>query len=325
MKRRALITGIGGQDGSLLAELLLAEGYEVFGAIRRPGSSYPNLHEISDRVELIQAELTDPPGLESALRTARPHEVYNLASVSFVPMSWEEPVLTAELAAVGATALLEAIRSVDPSIRYYQASSSEIFGEPVASPQDENTPLNPLTPYGVAKAYAHFITRSYRKRYGLHASCGILFNHTSPRQSVEFLPRKVANAAASISLGLSSEVKLGELSARRDWGFAGDYVRAQWLMVQQDVPNDYVIATGEMHSVEELVAEAFGFVGLDWHDHVRVDESLKRGKAELHDLVGDATRARADLGWRREYSFPELVQLLVAAELERLGQAPSSR
>jgi GDPmannose 4,6-dehydratase len=213
--------------------------------------------------------------------------------VSFVPMSWEQPVLTAELAAVGATALLEAIRSVDSSIRFYQASSSEIFGEPVASPQDENTPLNPLTPYGVAKAYAHFITRSYRKRYGLHASCGILFNHTSPRQSVEFLPRKVANAAASISLGLSSEVKLGELSARRDWGFAGDYVRAQWLMVQQDVPNDYVIATGEMHSVEELVAEAFGFVGLDWHDHVRVDESLKRGKAELHDLVGDATRARA--------------------------------
>ena len=271
MSRRALITGIGGQDGSLLAE-----GYDVFGVIRRSGSSYPNLRAIENRLELVEADLTDPAGLEGALRTSRPHEVYNLASVSFVPMSWEEPVLTAELAAVGATALLEAIRAVDPSIRFYQASSSEIFGEPVASPQNENTPLNPLTPYGVAKAYAHFITRSYRKRYGLHASCGILFNHTSPRQSLEFLPRKVANAAASISLGLTQEVRLGELSARRDWGFAGDYV----------------IATGEMHSVEELVAEAFSHVGLDWTAHVRVDESLKRGSAELHDLVGDATRAR---------------------------------
>ena len=236
LSRRALITGIGGQDGSLLAELLLAEGYDVYGVIRRPGSAYPNLDGIRNRVELIQAELTDPAGLVGALRASRPEEVYNLASASFVPMSWEEPVLTAELAAVGATALLEAIRAVDASIRFYQASSSEIFGEPVASPQDEDTPLNPLTPYGVAKAYAHFIARSYRKRYGLHASCGILFNHTSPRQSMEFLPRKVANAAASISLGLTSEVLLGELSARRDWGFAGDYVRAQWLMVQQDAP-----------------------------------------------------------------------------------------
>ena len=327
MSRRALITGIGGQDGSLLAEHLLAEGYDVFGVIRRSGSSYPNLRAIENRLELVEADLTDPAGLEGALRTSRPHEVYNLASVSFVPMSWEEPVLTAELAAVGATALLEAIRAVDPSIRFYQASSSEIFGEPVASPQDENTPLNPLTPYGVAKAYAHFITRSYRKRYGLHASCGILFNHTSPRQSLEFLPRKVANAAASISLGLTHEVWLGELSARRDWGFAGDYVRAQWLMLQQEVPGDYVIATGEMHSVEELVAEAFSHVGLDWTAHVRVDESLKRGSAELHDLVGDATRARRELGWERELSFPGLVRLLVDAEVELLGsgQAPSSR
>jgi len=225
-------------------------------------------------------------------------------------------VLTAELAAVGATSLLEAIRATDESIRFYQASSSEIFGEPVASPQHEDTPLNPLTPYGVAKAYAHFIARSYRKRYGLHASCGILFNHTSPRQSVEFLPRKVAAAAASISLGKSSEVRLGELSARRDWGYAADYVRAQWLMLQQDTPDDYVIATGETHSVEELVATAFGHVGLDWRDHVRVDESLKRGKAELHDLVGDAGRAQAQLGWERGVTFEELVRLLVDAELE---------
>ena len=315
-KRRALITGIGGQDGSLLAELLVAEGYDVYGVIRRDGAAYPNLAAIRDSIELIQADLTDQAALTEALRECRPHEVYNLASVSFVPMSWEYPVLTAELAAVGATSLLEAIRATDESIRFYQASSSEIFGEPVASPQHEDTPLNPLTPYGVAKAYAHFIARSYRKRYGLHASCGILFNHTSPRQSVEFLPRKVAAAAASISLGKSSEVRLGELSARRDWGYAGDYVRAQWLMLQQDTPDDYVIATGETHSVEELVATAFGHVGLDWRDHVRVDESLKRGKAELHDLVGDAGRAQAQLGWERGVTFEELVRLLVDAELE---------
>ena len=315
-KRRALITGIGGQDGSLLAELLVAEGYDVYGVIRRDGAAYPNLAAIRDSIELIQADLTDQAALTEALRECRPHEVYNLASVSFVPMSWEYPVLTAELAAVGATSLLEAIRATDESIRFYQASSSEIFGEPVASPQHEDTPLNPLTPYGVAKAYAHFIARSYRKRYGLHASCGILFNHTSPRQSVEFLPRKVAAAAASISLGKSSEVRLGELSARRDWGYAADYVRAQWLMLQQDTPDDYVIATGETHSVEELVATAFGHVGLDWRDHVRVDESLKRGKAELHDLVGDAGRAQAQLGWERGVTFEELVRLLVDAELE---------
>jgi GDPmannose 4,6-dehydratase len=324
-KRRALITGIGGQDGSLLAELLLAEGYDIYGVIRREDAAYPNLDSIRGSVELIQADLTNQGALAESLRACRPHEVYNLASVSFVPMSWEEPVLTAELAAVGVTSLLEAIRAVDESIRFYQASSSEIFGKPVASPQDENTPLNPLTPYGVAKAYAHFIVRSYRRRYGLHASCGILFNHTSPRQLVEFLPRKVTAAAASISLGLSSEVRLGELSARRDWGYSVDYVRAQWLMLQQDEPDDYVIATGETHSVEELVAEAFGHVGLDWQDHVRVDESLKRGKAELHDLVGDASRARTQLGWERGVTFEELVRLLVDAELQLLLQAPNSR
>lgn len=320
---RALITGVGGQDGSLLAELLLENGYEVFGVVRRSASAYPNLDSARSRVELIEADLNDRPALVAALRACRPAEVYNLASVSFVPKSWDEPVLTAELAAVGATSLLEAIREVDGAIRFYQASSSEIFGEPVESPQDEGTPLNPLTPYGVAKAYAHFITRSYRTRYGLHASCGILFNHTSPRQPLEFLPRKVANAAAAISLGLAHEVSLGELSARRDWGHAADYVRAQWLMLQQDEPGDYVIATGETHSVEELVAEAFGHVALDWRAHVKVDESLKRGKAELHDLVGDPTRARTQLRWERAYSFAELVRSLVDAELERL-QAPRS-
>ena len=220
MERRALITGIGGQDGSLLAELLLDHGYDVLGLVRRSATSYPNLSGIRDRVELIQADVTDELALVRALRSFRPHEVYNLASVSFVPMSWEQPVLTAQLAAVGATALLEAIREADPAIRFYQASSSEIFGEPVETPQDEETPLSPLTPYGVAKAYAHFITRSYRRRYGMYACAGILYNHESPRRPLEFLPRKIANAAASISLGLTADVWVGDLEARRDWGYA---------------------------------------------------------------------------------------------------------
>jgi len=319
-ERRALITGIGGQDGSLLAELLLDQAYDVFGVVRRSGSSYPNLAGVRDRIELIQADLNDELALVRALRACRPHEVYNLASVSFVPMSWEQPVLTAELAAVGATALLEAIREVDPAIRFYQASSSEIFGEPVETPQTEQTPLAPLTPYGVAKAYAHFITRSYRRRYGLHACAGILYNHESPRRPLEFLPSKVANAAAAIKLGITAELWLGDLSAQRDWGYAGDYVRAMWLMLQQDEPDDYVIATGEPHSVEQLVQSAFDCVDLDWRAYVHIDESLKRGKAELHGLVGDPTKARDRLGWRPEVAFEELVALLVDAELERLGR-----
>jgi GDPmannose 4,6-dehydratase len=318
-ERRALVTGIGGQDGSLLAELLLDKGYEVSGIVRRTVSSYPNIERIRDRIELIQADLNDELALVRALRMARPHEVYNLASVSFVPTSWEQPILTAELAAVGATALLEAIREVDPSIRFYQASSSEIFGEPVETPQNEETPLSPLTPYGVAKAYAHFITRSYRRRYDLHASAGILYNHESPRRPLEFLPRKVASAAASIKLGIAGEVWLGDLRAQRDWGYAGDYVRAMWLMLQQDEPGDYVIASGRLHTVEDLVALAFAHVALDWREFVQIDESLKRGRAELHDLVGDPTRARERLGWKPEVGFEELVQLLVDAELERLS------
>jgi GDPmannose 4,6-dehydratase len=320
MRRRALITGIGGQDGSLLAELLLDQNYDVFGVIRRSGTSYPNLAGVRDRIELIQADLNDELALVRALRACRPHEVYNLASVSFVPMSWEQPVLTAELAAVGATALLEAIREVDPAIRFYQASSSEIFGEPVETPQTERTPLSPLTPYGVAKAYAHFITRSYRSRYGLHACAGILYNHESPRRPLEFLPSKVANATAANKLGITAELWLGDLSAQRDWGYAGDYVRAMWLILQHDEPDDYVIATGEPHSVEELVHFAFDHVGLDWRAYVHIDESLKRGKAELHGLVGDPTKARDRLGWRPEVPFEELVALLVDSELERLGR-----
>jgi GDPmannose 4,6-dehydratase len=318
-RRRALIIGIAGQDGSLLAELLLAEGYEVFGVVRQPTSTrFENLEAVRDDLELVQADVLHELSLVDVLTSSRPHEVYNLASPSFVPMSWRQPVLTAEFAAVGCTALLEAIRRVDDEIRFYQASSSEIFGEPREVPQNEGTPLSPVTPYGVAKAYAHFITLSYRRRYGLHASSGILYNHESSRRPLDFVTRKVARAAAAISLGLESEVSLGNLDARRDWGFAGDYVRAMWLMLQREEPDDYVIATGESHSVADLASTAFAHVGLDWEEHVRVDESLQRGKAELHDLVGDASKARERLGWSPTVHFDGLVRHLVDADLERL-------
>ena len=325
MAQRALITGIGGQDGSYLAEFLLERDYEVFGFDRLPLSEHhENLGHVYDRIELIQADLVDELSLVDALERCRPHEVYNLASVSFVPMSWRQPVLTAELAAVGVTSLLEAIRRVDPSTRFYQASSSEIFGEPVESPQSEQTPLNPLTPYGVAKAYGHFITRSYRVRYGMHACAGILYNHESPRRPLDFVPRKVAHAAAAISLGLESELKLGDIEARRDWGYACDYVRAMWLMLQQESADDFVIATGEQHSVRELVECAFAHVDLDWQAHVQIDESLVRGKAELHRLVGDPTKAREQLDWVPSVSFEQLVQLIVDAELARLREEPQT-
>jgi GDPmannose 4,6-dehydratase len=321
--RRALVTGIGGQDGSLLAELLLERGYDVYGLVRRPVSArYENLDAIRDQVELIQADLLDQLALVEVLRGCRPHEVYNLASPSFVPMSWKQPVVTAEFAAVGVTSLLEAIRAVDDTIRVYQASSSEIFGEPVEVPQTEWTPLAPVTPYGVAKAYGHFIVRSYRRRYGLHASAGILYNHESPRRPLEFLPQKVAHAAAAISLGLQGELWVGDLDAQRDWGYAGDYVRAMWLMLQQEHGAEYVVATGETHSVRELVELAFAHVSLDWTEYVHVDQSLVRGKAELHNLVGDPSRAKRRLGWEPTVSFDELVALLVDAELERLRAEP---
>ena len=318
-RRRALITGIGGQDGSYLAELLLAEGYDVFGVVRRaPSERYPNLEAIRNRIELMQADLLDQLSLVNALKSCAPHEVYNLAAPSFVPASWRQPVVTAEFAAVGATALLEAIRHVDTEIRFYQASSSEIFGEPIETPQTEETPLSPLTPYGVAKAYAHFITRSYRQRYGLHASSGILYNHESPRRPLDFVPRKIVHAAAGISLGLEGELWLGDLEARRDWGYAADYVRAMWLMVQQDEPDDYVVASGVSHSVRELVERAFSHVDLDWVEYVHIDESLQRGRAELHNLVGDAARARERLGWAPSVDFDGLIDLLVDADLEQL-------
>jgi GDPmannose 4,6-dehydratase len=318
-RRRALIIGIAGQDGSLLSELLLGEGYDVFGVVRQPVSGrFDNLVDIREQIELVQSDVLDELSLVDVLTSCRPHEVYNLAAPSFVPMSWRQPVLTAEFAAVGCTALLEAIRRVDDEIRFYQASSSEIFGEPREVPQTERTPLAPVTPYGVAKAYAHFITLSYRRRYGLHASSGILYNHESPRRPPDFVTRKISRAAASISLGLEREVLLGDLDARRDWGYAGDYVRAMWLMLQRDAPDDYVIATGEAHSVRDLAQCAFSRVGLDWEEHVRVDESLVRGKAELYDLVGDSSKAREELGWAPSIDFEGLVHLLVDADVERL-------
>ncbi|MDX6407883.1 MAG: GDPmannose 4,6-dehydratase [Gaiellaceae bacterium] len=321
--RRALITGIGGQDGSYLAELLLERGYSVAGIVKPGAGAFPNLEPFKDRIELLEVDLLDEGSLARALEATAPAEVYNLAAPSFVPASWARPVTTAEFAAVGATSLLEAIRSVDPSIRFYQASSSEIFGEPRESPQNEETPLDPVTPYGVAKAYAHFIVNSYRRQYGLFACSGILYNHESPRRPLEFLPRKVADGAAAISLGLQEELVLGDLDARRDWGYAGDYVRAMWLMLQQDEPGDYVVASGQSHSVRDFVESAFGHVGLDWQDYVRVDPALQRGAAELHDLVGDAGKAREQLDWRPETGFEQLTHLLVDADVDRL-RAPAS-
>jgi GDPmannose 4,6-dehydratase len=316
--KRALITGIGGQDGSLLADLLLGEGYDVLGLVKPGSAPYENLAGIEQRIELYEADLLHQTSLIQALRAAQPNEVYNLAAPSFVPASWDTPVETAEFAAVGATSLLEAIRAVDPSIRFYQASSSEIFGEPSESPQNEETPLAPVTPYGVAKAYAHFIVHSYRRNYGLFACSGILYNHESPRRPLEFLPRKVAHGAAAISLGMQSELVLGDLDARRDWGYAGDYVRAMLLMLQQDEPDDYVVASGKSHSVRDLVQCAFDYLGLEWQEHVRVDPALERGPAELHRLEGDASKARSRLGWEPEVDFAELVQLLVDADLARV-------
>jgi GDPmannose 4,6-dehydratase len=321
--KRALITGIGGQDGSYLAALLLEQGYEVVGVVRPGAQRYENLAAL-EQVELYEADLLNQTSLAQALRAAAPTEVYNLAAPSFVPASWEQPVQTAEFAAVGATSLLEAIRVVDPDIRFYQASSSEIFGDPVETPQTETTPLAPLTPYGVAKAYAHFSARSYRHGYGLYACSGILYNHESPRRPLKFLPRKVAHGAAAISLGLERELVLGDLDATRDWGYAGDYVRAMWLMLQQDEPGDYIVASGESHSVRELAQCAFAHVGLDWDEYVRVDPALERGTAELHRLVGNPEKARAQLGWESSVDFTNLVHLLVDADLEQLRAAQSA-
>jgi GDPmannose 4,6-dehydratase len=321
-KRRALITGITGQDGSYLAELLLDEGYEVFGMVRRASTeNFDRITHLTDRVTLVQGDLLDQFSLVSVLETARPNEVYNLAAQSFVPTSWRQPVLTAEFTAVGVTRMLEAIRQVDPLIRFYQASSSEMFGKVREVPQSEETPFYPRSPYGVAKVYGHFITVNYRESYGLFAVSGILFNHESPRRGLEFVTRKVSDGVARIKLGLSDELCLGNTDAKRDWGYAGDYVRAMWLMLQQDEPSDYVIATGVEHSVQDLVDLAFSHVGLDPEKHVVVDQKFVR-PAEVDHLVGDASKARRELGWEPKVSFQELVEMMVDADIERLSGEP---
>jgi GDPmannose 4,6-dehydratase len=316
--KRALITGITGQDGSHLADLLLEKGYEVFGMVRRSSTeSFERISHLVDRVTLVQADLLDQPSLVGAIEEAQPAEIYNLAAQSFVPTSWKQPVLTAEFTAVGVTRMLEAMRRVDPSIRFYQASSSEMFGKVREVPQSETTPFYPRSPYGVAKVYGHFITVNYRESYGLFAVSGILFNHEGPRRGLEFVTRKISDGVARIKLGLADEVRLGNLDAKRDWGYAGDYVEAMWMMLQVDEPEDYVVATGEEHSVREFAEIAFEHAGIDMDRHIVVDPAFLR-PAEIDHLVGDATKARTKLGWESRVSFRELAEMMVDADLERL-------
>jgi GDPmannose 4,6-dehydratase len=315
----ALITGITGQDGSYLAELLLDKGYDVYGVVRRASTeSFDRIEHIRDRVTLVQADLLDQSSLVSALVQSEPDEVYNLAAQSFVPTSWSQPVLTAEFTAVGVTRLLEAVRQVNPKIRFYQASSSEMYGRVLEVPQSESTPFYPRSPYGVAKVYGHYITVNYRESYDLFACSGILFNHESPRRGLEFVTRKVTDGVARIKLGLADELRLGNLDARRDWGFAGDYVEAMWLMLQQDEPDDYVVATGETHTVEKLVDLAFARAGLDREKHVVIDPAFIR-PAEVDLLIGDPTHAKAKLGWAPKVSFEGLVNMMVDADVAKLG------
>jgi GDPmannose 4,6-dehydratase len=318
MPKRALITGITGQDGSYLAEFLLQQGYEVVGMARRSSTvTFERIAHIQDDITLVAGDLLDEVSVIDILREHRPIEVYNLAAQSFVQTSWGQPVLTGETTALGVTRLLDAIRFVDPQIRFYQASSSEMFGKVREVPQTESTPFYPRSPYGVAKVYGHWITVNYRESYRLHASSGMLFNHGSPRRGLEFVERKVAHGVARIACGLDDKLALGNLDAQRDWGFAGDYVRAMWLMLQRDEPDDFVVATGQTHSVRELCEIAFSHAGLDWQEHVVVDERFMR-PAEVDLLVGDASRARAELGWEPTVSFPELVAMMVDADLERV-------
>ncbi|MGH7586118.1 MAG: GDP-mannose 4,6-dehydratase [Gemmatimonadales bacterium] len=317
---RALITGITGQDGSYLAEHLLARGYEVVGVVRRTSHhSYERIEHLLGRIQVVAADLLDQHSLTVVIGDARPDEVYNLAAQSYVPTSWTQPVLTGEFTALGVTRILEAIRLAHPSARFYQASSSEMFGKVAQTPQREDTPFYPRSPYGVAKVYGHWITVNYRESYGLYAVSGILFNHESPRRGIEFVTRKVTDGVARIKLGLATELRLGNLDARRDWGFAGDYVDAMWRMLQQPEPRDYVIGTGTTHSVRDLVEVAFGHAGLDWREWVKVDPAFIR-PAEVDLLQADPTRARADLGWTPEVSFRQLIAMMVDADLERLGR-----
>jgi GDPmannose 4,6-dehydratase len=315
---KALITGVTGQDGSYLAELLLDKGYEVIGVVRRTSHhSYERVEHLLDRIEIVAADLLDQHSLTVVLQETRPDEVYNLAAQSYVPTSWTQPVLTGEFTALGVTRILEAIRLVHPSARFYQASSSEMFGKVTETPQRETTPFYPRSPYGVAKVYGHWITVNYRESYDLYAVSGILFNHESPRRGIEFVTRKVTDGVARIKLGLARELRLGNLEARRDWGFAGDYVEAMWRMLQQPTPQDYVVGTGETHSVQELVQIAFSHVGLDWREHVVSDPKYYR-PAEVDLLQADPQKARRELGWKPRVGFAELVAMMVDADLERL-------
>jgi len=316
---RALITGITGQDGSYLAELLLAKGYEVFGVVRRTSyHSYDRIEHLLDRIRIIPADLLDQHALTVALKETEPDEVYNLAAQSYVPTSWSQPVLTGEFTALGVTRILEAVRLVWPRARFYQASSSEMFGRALETPQRESTPFYPRSPYGVAKVYGHYITVNYRESYGLYAVSGILFNHESPRRGLEFVTRKVTDAVARITRGRATELRLGNLDSQRDWGFAGDYVEAMWRMLQQPEPKDYVIGTGRTHSVRELVELAFSHAGLDWRKHVVLDPQFIR-PAEVDLLLADPTCAERELGWRPTVDFAGLVRMMVDADLKRLG------
>src|SRR5919108_3887687 len=322
--KRALITGITGQDGSYLAEFLLGKGYGVYGMVRRASfQRFDRIQHILDRVEIIEGDLTDQSSLDDAIKTIAPDEVYNLASQSFVPTSWNQPVLTADVTGTGVTRILEAIRKHKPDARFYQASTSEMFGKVRATPQNETTPFYPRSPYGVSKVYAHWITINYRESYNIFACSGICFNHESPRRGLEFISRKVTDGVARIKLGLADQLKLGNLEARRDWGFAGDYVEAMWLMLQQDQPEDYVIATGESHSVRDLVEIAFGYVGLPVEPYVVVDSKFFR-PAEVDLLIGDASQARARLGWQPAVSFREMIHMMVEADLKRLVSLAAS-
>jgi GDPmannose 4,6-dehydratase len=318
-RRTALVTGITGQDGSYLAELLLAKGYDVVGVVRRTShDSYERIGHLLDRLTIVPADLLDQHSLTAVVRDAKPHEVYNLAAQSFVPTSWTQPVLTGEFTALGVTRLLEAVRLAHPEARLYQASSSEMFGKAQETPQRETTPFYPRSPYGVAKVYGHWITVNYRESYGLYAVSGILFNHESPRRGLEFVTRKVTHAVASIVRGRAREVRLGNLDARRDWGYAGDYVDAMWRMLQQPVPTDYVIGTGETHTVRELCDVAFRHAGLDWKKYVKTDPRFVR-PAEVDVLQADASKARRELGWTPRTSFGDMVRMMVDADLERLA------
>ena len=318
-QKRALITGITGQDGSYLAELLLEKDYDVFGLVRRSSTvNFERIGHLQDQIELISGDLLDQKSLVSALQTARPQEVYNLGAQSFVPVSWEQPMLTGEVTGLGVTRLLEAIRACDENIRFYQASTSELFGKAQETPQNEQTAFYPRSPYGVSKLYAHWITINYRESYGLFACTGILFNHESPRRGREFVTRKITHGVARIKHGLDQELRLGNLDSRRDWGYAGDFVRAMWMMLQQDEPDDYVIATGTSRTIREFCEVAFAHAGLDWRQYVVVDERFLR-PAEVHTLLGDATKAREKLGWEPEVGFEEMVRQMVDWDLEQVA------